>query len=62
MLTTWNLYKQCVEAFAVSDDALQRVLNIPVMLGRRRHYEALTQLEVLHFIGWWPFHTCEEFD
>ena len=55
MPTTWNLNKQCVEVFVVSDDALQWVLSIPEMPDGRRHCQALTQSEVLHFVGWWPF-------
>ena len=62
MPTTWNLNKQCNEAFAVSDDALQWVLIILEISDGMRHYQALTQSEVLHFVGWWPFRTCEDFD
>ena len=50
--TTWNLNKQDVEAFEVMDDTLQWVLSIPEMLGGRRNCQALTQSEVLHFMGW----------
>ena len=49
--TTWNLNKQCVKAFAVTDDALQRVLSVLEMPDGRRNYQALTQYEVLHFMG-----------
>ena len=61
-LTTRNLNKQCVEAFEVADDVLQRVLNVPKMPSRRRNYQALTQIEVIHFVGWWPFRSCDKFN
>ena len=51
MPTTWNLNKQCVEAFGVMDDALQRVLSVSEMLDGRRNCQALTQFEVLNFMG-----------
>ena len=60
MSTTWNLYKQCVEPVRVFDDALQWVFSILEMSDGRRHCQALTQLEVLYFVGWMPFCTCEE--
>ena len=62
MPTTWSLNKQCVEVFEVTDDALQQVLSVSEMLDRRRNCQALTQSEVLHFVGWWPFRTSDEFD
>ena len=62
MPTTWNLDKQCIELVRVSDDTLQRVLGILEMPNGRIHYQALTQLEVLHFVGWLPYRTREEFD
>ena len=62
MLTTWNLGKQCVEPVRVSDDAFQRVLGILEMPEGRRHCQALTQSEVLHFMGWLPYRTRKEFD
>ena len=36
--TTWNLNRQCVKAFEVTDDALQRVLNILEMPGGRKKF------------------------
>ena len=59
--TTWNLNKQYVEVFAVSDEALQWVLSIPEMSDGRRHCQALTQSKVLHFMGWWHFRMREDF-
>ena len=38
--TTWNLNQQCVDPFEVTDDALQRVLNILEMPGRRKNCQA----------------------
>ena len=32
------------------------------MLGRRKNYQALTQSEVLNFVGWSPFYMRKEFD
>ena len=32
------------------------------MPGRRRQCQVLTQSEVLHFVGWLPYRTLEEFD
>ena len=49
--TTWNLDKQCVELARVSDEALQWVFSILEMPDGRRHCQALTQLEVLHFVS-----------
>ena len=46
----------------MTDDALQRVLNILEMLGRRKNCQALTQFEVLDFVGWSLFRTPKEFD
>ena len=59
--TTWNLNKQCVEPIRVSDDALQWVFNILEMPDGRRHCQALTQSEVLHFVSWLPYPTREQF-
>ena len=60
--TTWNLGKQCVEPTKVSDEGLQRIFGILRMPEGRRQCHALTQSEVLHFTGWLPYHTREEFD
>ena len=46
----------------VSDNALQRIFSILEMPGGSKHYQALTQSEVLHFVGWMPFYTLDEFD
>ena len=62
MPITWNLGKQCVEPARVSDEVLERVFSIIEMLDGRRHCQALTQSEVLHFVGWLPYRTNEEFD
>ena len=62
VLTTWNLNKQCVKSVRVSDDTLQWVLSILEMSGGKRQCQALTQSNVLHFVGWLPFRTCEKFD
>ena len=60
--TTWNLGKQCVEPARVSDEGLQCLFRILEMPEGRRHCQALTQLEVLHFVGWLPYRTSKEFD
>ena len=60
--TTWNLGKQYVDRARVSDEALQRVFNILEIPDGRRHCQALTQSEVLHFVSWLPYRTREEFD
>ena len=62
MPTTWNLNKQFVEPVMVSDNALQWIFSILEMPGGSKHYQALTQSEVLHFVGWMPFYTLDEFD
>ena len=46
----------------MADDALQRVFSILEMLGGRKNIQALTQSEVLDFVGWSPFRKREEFD
>ena len=56
--TAWNLSKQCVEPDRVSDDALQQVFNILEMPDGR----SATQSEVLHFVGWLPYRTRDQFD
>ena len=60
--TTWNLGKQCVEPTRVSDEGLQRIFSILEMPRGRHQYQALTQSEVLYFIGWLPYRTRKEFD
>ena len=62
MPTTWNLNRQCVNPFKVANNALQKALSILEMHGGRKNSQALTQSEVLEFVGWSPFHTCEQFD
>ena len=62
MLTSRNLKKQCVEAFEVTYDTLHMVLSILEMSGRRINFQALTQIEVLHFVSLWPFCLSDEFD
>ena len=54
--------RQAVRRARVLDDALQRVFNILEMSDERRHCQTLTQLEVLHFVGWLPYRTREEFN
>ena len=44
-----------------ANNALQRVLSILEMSGGRKNCQALTQSEVLNFVGWFPFCTHEEF-
>ena len=46
----------------MSDEALQGIYGVLGMLEVRRQGHALTQLEVLHFAGWLPYCTREEFD
>ena len=62
MPTTWNLGKQCVEPARVFDEGLQRIFGILEIPGGRRQCQVLTQSEVLHFVGWQPYLTREEFD
>ena len=62
MLTTWNLGKQFINWARVSDESLQRGFSILEIPDGRRHCQALTQSEVLHFVGWPPYRTREEFD
>ena len=60
--TIWNLGKQCVEPARVSDEGLQWIFGILEMPEGRWHCQALTQSKVLHFVGWLPYYTRQEFD
>ena len=62
MPTTWNLGKQPVKLARVFDEGLQRIFSLLEMPGERRQCQVLTQSEVLHFVGWFPYYTSEEFE
>ena len=62
MPTTWNLGKQCVESAKVSDEGLIRIYEILGMPIEMRQCHALTQSEVLNFMGWLPYRAREVFD
>ena len=62
VLTTWNLGKQSIEPAKVSDEGLQQIFGLLEMPVGKRQCQVLTLSEVLHFVGWLPYRTREEFD
>ena len=56
--TAWNLSKQCVEP----DRSRMMLFSRCSTFLKCQMEEVLTQSEVLHFVGWLPYLTRDQFD